>query len=280
MQNNVGKCIETLRNVQQKSPLVHSITNSVVTNITANILLAAGASPLMAHEPEELEEIVAISQALVINIGTLDKKQIESMELAMEYAKKMNIPTVLDPVGAGASKLRTETALNLIEKGKPAIIRGNSSEILALANAGIGQSRGVDAKDSVEASQEIAKNLAKKYDTVVSVSGEFDFITDGIHSAIVHANINENEVKLPLPVISKITGMGCSCTALNGACLAVQNSKEDYFIAAITAMAMMKSAQVKACEKADGPGSLEMYILDNLYNLKAEEISCYIQFKE
>ncbi len=269
-QEIIQQCVETVKKVQERSPLVHSITNSVVTNTTANILLALGASPLMAHAVEELEEIVAISQALVINIGTLDKAQIESMRIAMAYALKSNIPTVLDPVGAGASQLRTQTSIQLIENGKPAVIRGNSSEILALAALQENTSRGVDANDSVDTAKEAAQFLAKKYSTVVSVSGEYDYITDGEKSASVHA---KSANALPLDVIGKITGMGCSCTAITAACAAVQSN---FFIAALTAMAIMKSVQVEACKNAKGPASLQIHILDNLYTLKPESISPYI----
>ncbi len=269
---SLDSCQQTLEKIQKNSPLVHSITNSVVTNITANILLAVGASPLMAHAVEELEEIINISGSLVINIGTLDTFQIKSMEKAMKYALTAKKACVLDPVGAGASKLRTETALNLITLGKPAVIRGNSSEILALANAEKSSSKGVDATDSVQSAENSANFLAEKYNSVISVSGEFDYITDGKRVSKVYA---EEKLPLQLSTISKITGMGCSCTALTGACLAVES---DAFIAATTAMAIMKTVQVEACKKAKGPGSLEMHILDSLYSIKKEDIAPYMFF--
>ncbi len=265
-------CTQTLADIQANSPLVHNITNAVVTNITANVLLSVGASPLMAHAEEELEEILNISQSLVINIGTLDKAQIASMKMAMEIAKEMNKPCVLDPVGAGASQLRTKTALMLIKKYTPAVIRANSSEILALTDLGLGNSKGVDASDSVKDAEHSAKILAKAYNAVISVSGEFDYITNGKQAVRVYSN---EKTSLPLSSISKITGMGCSCTALTGACLAVQ---ENHFVAAITAMAIMKKAQVEACKKAKGPGSLQSLILDNLYSMKAKSICEFIDF--
>lgn len=274
MDKKILECVKTLENVQAKSPLVHSITNLVVTNTTANILLAVGASPLMSHAPEELEEIVGISQALVINIGTLDMPQINSMKLAMQYAKEKNVPCVLDPVGAGASALRTNTAQELISLGKPAIIRGNSSEILALAQVQNSTSRGVDASDSVKSAEKIAQELAKEHKCTISVSGESDYVTDGVYSAEIST---KEKGKLPLSLITKITGMGCSCTAITGACLAVQ---PDSFIAGVTAMAIMKAANSVAIQKAEGPASLQLALIDALYTLKPEDIQEYIDFKE
>ena len=130
MQDQVLAAVEAVR---QKSPLVHNITNFVVMQVTANALLAAGASPLMAHEPEELDDLLSIASALVLNIGTLDKAWIASMRQAGELAGRRRVPVVLDPVGAGASRLRTETALTLLNETRPAVVRGNASEIMALS---------------------------------------------------------------------------------------------------------------------------------------------------
>lgn len=140
--------LETLQAMRQKSPLVHCITNLVVMQVNANVLLAVGASPIMAHAQEELEDLVKIINALVLNIGTLDKHMIASMNVAGDFANKYKKPVVLDPVGAGASRLRTETALSILRTIKPCIIRGNGSEIMALAGE-IGETKGLTAQRTV-----------------------------------------------------------------------------------------------------------------------------------
>ena len=206
--------LETLQAMRQKSPLVHCITNLVVMQVNANVLLAVGASPIMAHAQEELEDLVKIINALVLNIGTLDKHMIASMNVAGDFANKYKKPVVLDPVGAGASRLRTETALSILRTIKPCIIRGNGSEIMALAGE-IGETKGVDStKDSLEVIEE-AKRLAKTFQTVVSVSGEVDMITDGNCVAYVHGGN---------PLMTLVTGIGCSATAVTAACMAVAKS--------------------------------------------------------
>ena len=174
--------LETLQAMRQKSPLVQCITNLVVMQVNANVLLAAGASPLMAHAQEELEDLVRIINALVLNIGTLDKHTIASMNVAGDFANKYKKPVVLDPVGAGASRLRTETALSILRTVKPCIVRGNGSEIMALAGE-LGENKGVDStKGSLEVKEQ-AKRLAQNFQAVVSVSGEVDMITDGTRFA-------------------------------------------------------------------------------------------------
>ena len=231
--------LETLQAMRQKSPLVHCITNLVVMQVNANVLLAVGASPIMAHAQEELEDLVKIINALVLNIGTLDKHMIASMNVAGDFANKYKKPVVLDPVGAGASRLRTETALSILRTIKPCIIRGNGSEIMALAGE-IGETKGVDStKDSLEVIEE-AKRLAKTFQTVVSVSGEVDMITDA----------------------------NCVATAVTAACMAVAKSP---FIGAVSAMALFASAGEKAGKKCQGPGSFLSYFIDELYNAEYED---------
>ncbi len=272
IQKTFVECKDTIESIRKNSPLVHNITNAVVTNTVANALLAVHASPLMAHDLRELEDINAITSALVVNIGTLDAEQIKSIEKAMEYAKASNKPRVFDPVGAGASKLRTQTSIDILEKGAPHILRANSSEIMAIAIATghdviQNKSRGVDANDSVLKAISSAKFLAEKYSCIVSVSGEKDFVTDGNNSLCI--SIPPRTTKFPLEMISSITGMGCSCSAIHGACLAVNNNA---LIASATAMAIMKTANHIAISNANGPASLQVAILDAMYALSSEEI--------
>ncbi len=266
------ECKETIEAVRANSPLVHNITNLVVTNTVANMLLAAHASPLMAHDPRELEDINAISGALVVNIGTLDASQIDSMKLALKYAKDSKKPSVLDPVGAGASKLRTQTSLDLLAEGMPNVLRANPSEIIALAIASgheVSQnaSRGVDANDSATNALSSAKFLAEKFACTVSMTGEKDYVVS--NDGIVTIDIAPRTPHLPLTLITKITGMGCSCSALHGATLAVNNNS---LIASIAALTLLKTANNKAISSANGPASLQTAIIDSMYKISVDEI--------
>lgn len=241
--------------VRTESPLVHNITNYVVMNSTANSLLAVGASPVMAHWTSEMEEMTAIAGALVINIGTLDDQWIEGMLAAGRAAAARGIPIVLDPVGAGATSQRTQAALDIIEQCTPTIIRGNASEIMALVDAGV-KSKGVDSSAASDDALESAKRLASEVGAVVVISGETDYITDGTE---VHTVEGGN------PIMTSVTGMGCTATALIGAFAAVV---DDPMVAAAAAMAVMSLAGERAAESSRGNGSMQVNFLDELYNLR------------
>lgn len=241
--------------VRTNSPLVHNITNYVVMNNSANALLAIGASPVMAHWTSEMEEMTAIAGALVINIGTLDDKWIEGMIAAGLAASRRGTPVVLDPVGAGATSQRTEAALRIIEQCRPTIIRGNASEIMALVDAGI-KSKGVDSSASSDDALESAKRLAAATGAVVVISGETDYITNGTDVYTVEGGS---------PIMTSVTGMGCTATAVVGACAAVV---ADPMVAATAAMAMMSLAGERAAEYSRGNGSMQINFLDELYNLR------------
>ena len=244
--------------VRAKAPLVHNITNFVVMNVTANALLALGASPIMAHATEELDELLGIVSALVLNIGTLDACWIESMGTAAAAAGKRGVPIVLDPVGAGASRLRTETSLALIQIQRPAILRANPSEILALAGAA-GATKGVDSLHRPEEAEEAARSLARAIGCVVVASGATDFLTDGASDVRIAGGT---------PLMPRITGMGCTSTALVGAFAAVASTPLN---AAAAGMAVMKVAAEMAAEKASGPGTLQVHFLDALHNLTQDD---------
>ena len=241
--------------VRTQSPLVHNITNYVVMNNSANALLAIGASPVMAHWVSEMEEMTAIAGALVINIGTLDDKWIDGMLAAGRAAAKRGTPIVLDPVGVGATSQRTEAALKIIEECHPTIIRGNASEIMALVDASV-KSKGVDSSASSSDALESAKRLAKDTGAVVVISGETDYITDG---ETVHT-VDGGD-----PIMTAVTGMGCTSTALVGAFSAVV---KDPMTAATAAMAVMSLAGERAAANSRGNGSMQVNFLDELYNLK------------
>ncbi|WP_254561311.1 hydroxyethylthiazole kinase [Dyadobacter diqingensis] len=248
---------ENLAELRARSPLVHNITNFVVMNYTANALLAVGASPVMAHAVEEVEDMVAIAGALVVNIGTLSPLWVEGMKKAMLAAAKLGKPIVLDPVGAGATPYRNQVLSELLATAAPTLIRGNGSEILALAGVNI-KTKGVDSTASSIDSIQAARLLSDKYGCVVSVSGATDVIVSGEKVAYV-----ENGV----PLMTRVTGMGCSASAIAGAFSAVQ---PDAFEAAVSAAALMGVCGEKAFEKAKLPGSFQIAFLDALAEVTPE----------
>jgi hydroxyethylthiazole kinase len=252
--------IQDLERVRAKSPLVHNITNYVVMNSTANALLAVGASPVMAHAVEEVEDMVNIASALVVNIGTLSAPWVAAMLQAARQAKKRGIPIVYDPVGAGATPYRTQTFNALLEAAPPSIIRGNPSEIIAVAGEGPG-TRGVDSSAAGESALAGARALNQRHGCVVCISGATDFIVGP--GAV--CTIGNGHSLMP-----KVTGLGCTATALCGAFAAVE---PDPLRATIAAMAVMGIAGEIAAEEAAGPGSLQVLFLDALHNLGGGEIA-------
>ncbi|MBE9488092.1 MAG: hydroxyethylthiazole kinase [Bacteroidetes bacterium] len=256
--------IDDLLAVRVKSPLVQNITNYVVMNNTANALLALGASPIMAHAKEEMVEMTSIVSALVLNIGTLSNEWVDSMILAGKTALKKGIPIVLDPVGAGATSYRTDTCLRLIKECKPSVIRGNGSEIMALVDSDI-KTKGVDSSVSSSSALDSAKYLAKEACAVVVISGEIDYITDG--EKVI-------EVRNGSTMMTKVTGMGCTATALVGAFLAVNS---DTLTASANAMAIMGIAGEISATKSLGTGSMQVNFLDELYIISEKEINRYLR---
>lgn len=247
---------QDIANVRAQSPLVHSITNFVVMNLNANVLLAAGASPVMAHAHEEVKDMASIAQSLVLNIGTLEPYWIDSMGLALQVAQQRGIPSVLDPVGAGATPYRNQALDKLLQLGHPTVIRGNGSEIMSTANAAI-KTRGVDSSASANDALGAAQALAQRTQGTICVSGETDHILDA-HKR--HALLNNGHVWM-----TKITGIGCSSTALIGAFCVVQ---PDAWRATTSAMALMSVAGEIAAEKAQaqhaGVGTMACLLLDQL----------------
>lgn len=248
-----------LARLRAAAPLVHNITNYVVMNTTANALLAVGASPAMVHAVAEVEDFTAISQALVVNIGTLSPPWVEAMRLATARARADATPWVLDPVGVGATPYRTGVAVELAELG-PTVIRANASEILALASALTGGAatagRGVDSAHATDDALEPARRLARETGALVAVTGAVDYVTDG---ARVTAIRNGH------PLMARVTGLGCTASALVGAFLAV--AEGDRFGATVAALAVLGVAGELAAEAAAGPGSLQLHLLDALHTL-------------
>jgi hydroxyethylthiazole kinase len=246
----------TLSRLRSARPLVHCVTNLVAMDLTANLLLAAGASPVMAHAKEEVEEIAAAASALCVNIGTLDEPTRESMYLAAKAALESGTPWLLDPVGVGASAYRRETVERLARL-QPSAIRGNASEIAALGTGGKDSGgQGVDSTleswDALDAAQE----LARKSGSVVAVTGSIDYVTNG-HSLVAVANGHE--------MMGRVTAVGCALSALTAACLAVT---EDALDACVHALVILGVAGEIAAERAPAaPGSYRTALIDAVYQL-------------
>lgn len=253
------KAAENLSKIRATKPLIHNITNYVVMNCTANVLLSMGASPVMAHAENEVEEMVSFAGALVLNIGTLSDPWIHAMIKAGNKAREMGIPVVLDPVGSGATALRTRTANKIIRETGVTLIRGNPSEILSLQKVG-SRTRGVDAVHTVEDAASIASVLAIELDTIIAITGPEDIVTDGIRVAKILGGH---------PLMTRVTGTGCSATAIAGAFLAVD---PDPFTAACSALAFFGLAGKKAGERSSAPGSFMVALLDALYTITPDDL--------
>ncbi len=259
MPNIVEQTAENLTRIRSNKPLVHNITNFVVMNYTANVLLATGASPVMAHAQNEVEEMVSFAGSLVLNIGTLTDSWVDSMVIAGQKAGSIGTPIILDPVGAGATKLRTEAARRILHETKVQVLRGNSSEILALAGSD-STTRGVDAGNSVAEAATVAKQLSEELGTTLAITGPVDLVTDG--TRIVEVS-NGHEL------MPYVTGTGCSATAIIGAFAAVE---KDMVVAAAGALAFFGLAGQNAASKAGGPGTFMIELLDALYNMSPEDL--------
>ncbi|MBF0120773.1 MAG: hydroxyethylthiazole kinase [Desulfobacterales bacterium] len=248
-----------LSHVREKKPLIHNITNFVVMNYTANALLAMGASPVMAHSEDEVEEMVSFAGALVLNIGTLTIDWVNSMLKAGKMASKLNKPIILDPVGSGATSLRTNSAKKIIKEVNLSVIRGNASEIISLKDLD-SKTKGVDSIHSVDDAKNIAKMIAEESKTIVAITGPTDFVTDG-KDVILVSNGH--------PLMGCITGTGCTATAIIGAFLAVD---ENPMTATATALAFFGLAGEMASKKAEAPGSFMIELINALYTITPEDL--------
>ena len=259
-----------LGNVRAKAPLVHNITNYVTVNDCANILLACGGSPIMSDDENDVEDITAICAGLNINIGTLNKNTIPSMFLAGKKASELGHITLLDPVGAGASRLRTETAAKLIDEIRFSVIRGNISEIKALAQ-GANSTKGVDADaadqvnaDNLDRVIGFAKAFADRTGAVIAITGATDLITDGRQVCLI---TNGH------PMMSRITGTGCMLSAMTTAFAAANpGSVFEAVCAAVISMGLCGEIAHRRRGVADGNSSYRNYIIDAVFNLTAEEL--------
>ena len=277
---NKGKKIlekipDSMRNVKEKCPLTQCITNFVTVNDCANAVLAIGASPIMAEAIDEVEEVVNISSALVINIGTLTPTQVEAMKIGSAQANKTNTPITLDPVGVGVSELRNNATIDLIKDYNIAAIRGNITEIKTIAKLfnvvdETNTAKGVDVcdddiitEDNLKANGEIIAKTAEKLDTVILASGPIDILSDGKTTVAIYGG----DEMMPL-----ITGSGCMLSSIVGSCIGATNP----FDGALLAILAMNKAGEKARAKVDendlGTGSFRTFLIDALYKTDAEEL--------
>lgn len=256
------KISELLKDVKDKKPLVHHITNYVTANDCANMVLSIGGSPVMADEIDEVEEMVSLSSALVINMGTLNKRTIEAMLMAGKMANKLDIPVILDPVGVGATGLRTNTASKLLKEINFSVIKGNMSEIKILSGVKA-IIKGVDSVESMDNAEEIAVQLAKKYNCIAAITGKKDIVTDGERLCKI-----DNGHKM----MADITGTGCMCTSLVGTFCGVIR---DYYLSTIAGILSMDLSGEKAfisLKENDGTGTFKVKLMDSIYKLSGEDI--------
>lgn len=255
--------------VRQMKPLIHNITNIVVANFSANGLLALGASPVMADAVEEVSEMATAANAVVLNMGTINRETVQSMVIAGKTANEHGIPVVLDPVGVGATTFRTRASQELLQHIKFAVIRGNAAEIAHL----IGEKweiKGVDAGHVQGDVKALAKMAAKKLGTIVVLTGKEDIITNGIDTFIVYNGH---------PILTKVTGAGCLLSTVVGAFTAVE---ENYLEAAIAAVTFYGVAGEVAANKTEelGPGSFQIELINQLSKVSSAEIDLFGSFKK
>ena len=270
--NNIN---ETLSQIKEKNPLTHCITNSVTINDCANAVLAIGGSPFMAEDAEELEEVVTIADALVINIGKLSKEQINSMNVSAKAANETDTPIILDPVGVGVTELRNKTTMDLINNYNMAAIRGNITEIKSIAKlVGVidenNTAKGVDVniddiitEENLSANGEIIRELAEKLDTTILASGPIDILSDGKTTIA----IDNGDDMMPL-----ITGSGCMLSSIVGSCIGGSTPLEGSLVAILAMNLAGEKARAKVDEKDEGTGSFRAYLIDYIYKTNAESL--------
>ena len=266
-ENMLGTCIE---NVRKNVPLVHNITNYVTVNDVANVLLACGGSPIMSDEPEDVEDITTICGGLNINIGTLNKSSIEGMHRAGKRANELGHVVLLDPVGAGASALRTNTAVGLMDKIKFNVIRGNISEIKTLA-LGSGTTKGVDAdvadavtEESLDSAVKFAKDLAKKTGSIIAITGAIDLVADSDRCYVIRNG---------RPEMGRITGTGCQLSGMMTAFLVANpEAPLDAAAAAVCTMGLAGEIGWSRMQEGDGNSTYRNRIIDAIFNMDGKTL--------
>lgn len=267
-----------LNQIRAASPLIHCITNYVTVNDVANVLLAIGARPIMADDPEEVEEITALCAGLCLNIGTLNARTIPSMLTAGKRARALGQPVVLDPVGAGASRLRTETALRILDEVHPTVVRGNISEIRTLA-VGSGTTQGVDAntadavtEETLAATADFLRGFAARAEAIIAVTGAIDLVTDGVTTYVIRNGRAE---------MGRVTGTGCQLSALLAAALAVEPLGLLASVAETVAL-MGVAGEIAWAQmgERDGNATYRTRIIDAVYRMTGEELDARMNIKK
>jgi hydroxyethylthiazole kinase len=256
-----------LAKIREKSPLVHNITNEVVTNFTANGLLALGASPVMAYAPEEVADMAKIAGALVLNMGTLTKETVEAMLIAGKSANEHGVPVVFDPVGAGATPFRTEMARRIVEEINLSLVRGNAAEV---ANV-IGEAweiKGVDAGAAGGDIEALARKAADTLGTAIAITGKIDVVADSNTLYTIHNGD---------AMLTRITGTGCLLTSILGAYTAVEQNAA---LAAASGLAMYGVAAELARQTVSAPGSYQIALLDMLYSIDGDQVAQLARVKQ
>jgi len=263
MEDLISELEKDIEKIRELKPMVHHITNYVAMNDSANATIAIGASPIMSFAHGEIEDLVSIASSLLINIGTLDEYIIQAAMLALNVAKKNSVPILLDPVGSGATKLRTNTALAIINEGVD-VVKGNHGEILSLLGKE-GVVKGVDSKAKIDG--EVVRDVAKKINSIVVATGKEDFITDGEK---VYVMCNGTDM------LGKITASGCMLGSVIASFMAIQGN---YLVAAIEGLACYNIAGELAAEKSEGSGTFKQKLIDELFNIDAKKVFDRLKLK-
>lgn len=246
--------------IRERKPLIHSMTNYVVMNETANAVLCLGALPVMAHAAEEVEEMVGIAGALVLNIGTLTPDWIDAMEVAGKRANELGVPVILDPVGAGATRLRTDSARRLLDNVRVSIVRGNAGEVATLAGAS-SEVRGVESISAPDAVDQLAREFASGFDCTVAITSAVDIVTDGVRTT---------KISNGHPMMAKVVGTGCMSSVIVASFAAVQ---PDAFTATVGALVTFGIAGEMAAQvSGNRPGTFHVELYNALYAVDGERI--------
>lgn len=259
MSNPSEKAASNLARLRERRPLIHGIINAVTINFTTNALLAAGASPVMAHAASEVEETAEAADGLVLNIGTLSEDRVPAMIRAAKKYSRLGKPIVFDPVGAGATAYRAHTANRLLQEVRMSVVRGNASELLSLGKGASG-AKGVDALHTVEEALEVSRLLSVEFGAVFAVTGPIDAVAGAGQTA---------RVRNGHPLMARVTGTGCAAAAIIAAFAVVD---PDFFSASATALAFFGFAGEVASRSAEGPGSFACSLLDALYSMTPQDL--------
>ena len=261
IKKEIGHLLSALR---EKTPLVHQITNYVTANDCANVTLAIGASPVMADGVDEVEQMVSIASSLVLNTGTLNEFSVKASILAGKKANELGVPVILDPVGAGATKYRTDSIRKILSDVKLSVIRGNLSEIKTLYGIET-NTKGVDSLEKLNEKEDIniAKNFSKKTGATIAITGKRDIITNGEKTYLVENGHS---------IMSKVTGTGCMCTSVIGSFLGSSNNSLLASLSGVVSMGLAGEIANESLKENEGTGTLRVKIIDNLYNLNSNII--------